>query len=314
MGGARPAGDGLEPGVRDGHHPPMLAAPHHPSEGGGDLSSARNVLSVANFNMHAGIDGWGRPFDVVAVCAAFDVDVLVLEEAWTTDTEGLGSGQAEQIAAALGYQVTTCALAEGRRPLPLPTTSDRWRPRLGFRVDRRSLYLGSVRPLSAAERASPRYQQGEPGSWGIAILTRGDVPVEGARVVHLPPLPRDRVRRAAIVVELTKEGVPLSVVGAHMSHLQYGSHRHYAALRDLLRTEARPDAVLLGDMNLWGPPVRAFLPEWHRAVKGRTWPAWHPHSQIDHILVRGALRVCSGEVLPAVGSDHRPVRAELALR
>jgi endonuclease/exonuclease/phosphatase family metal-dependent hydrolase len=292
----------------------MLAATHHPSEGDGGLSSARIVLSVANFNMHAGVDGWGRPFDVVAVCDAFNVDVLVLEEAWTNDSDGAGAGQAEQIAAALGYQVTTCALAEGRRPLPHPAATDRWMPRLGFRVSGRSLYLGSVRPLSAAEVATSRYQQGQPGSWGIAVLTRGDLTVEDTRILHLPSLPRDRVRRAAIVVELTKEGVPFSVVGAHMSHLEYGSHRHYAALKRLLRVEARPDAVLLGDMNLWGPPVRAFLPEWHRAVKGRTWPAWNPHSQIDHILFRGALRVRSGEVLPAVGSDHRPVRAELDLR
>jgi endonuclease/exonuclease/phosphatase family metal-dependent hydrolase len=60
--------------------------------------------------------------------------------------------------------------------------------------------------------------------------------------------------------------------------------------------------------------VRAFLSGWHKAVKGRTWPAWNPHSQIDHILVRGNVRVSSGDVLPAAGSDHRPVRAELILR
>jgi endonuclease/exonuclease/phosphatase family metal-dependent hydrolase len=187
-------------------------------------------------------------------------------------------------------------------------------PRLGLRVNARSLYLGGGRPLAAAEVASTRYQQGEPGSWGIAVLARGDLVVEGSRTLHLPTLARDRVRRAAIVVDLTKEGVPLSVVGAHMSHLEYGSHRHYAALKRLLRTEARTDAVLVGDMNLWGPPVRVFLPDWHRAVKGRTWPAWHPHSQIDHILVRGALGIGRGNVLGDAGSDHLPVRAELILR
>ena len=89
---------------------------------------------------------------------------------------------------------------------------------------------------------------------------RGDLVVEGSQVLHLPSLRRDRVRRAAIVVDITAEGRPLSIVGTHMSHLQYGSHRHYGTLYSLLRTAARPDAVLLGDMNLWGPPVRAFLP------------------------------------------------------
>jgi endonuclease/exonuclease/phosphatase family metal-dependent hydrolase len=272
------------------------------------------VLTVANFNLHAGIDGWGRPFDPIAACASLDADVLVLEECWTNDREGPGSGQAEQIATALGYTAATCTLAEGRRPLPHPEATARWMPRFSFRATNRSLYVSSVRPLSAAELVAPRYLAAEAGSWGIAVLTRTGLEVEDTRTLHLPQLQRERVRRAALVVDLTVEGVPLSVVGTHMSHLQYGSHRHYSALKRLLRTEARPEAVLLGDMNLWGPPVRAFLPEWHRAVKGRTWPSWQPHSQIDHILVRGKLGIGSGEVRADAGSDHRPVRAELTLR
>jgi endonuclease/exonuclease/phosphatase family metal-dependent hydrolase len=272
------------------------------------------VLAVANFNMHAGVDGWGRPFDVVAACASFDADVLVLEEAWTNDTQGEGSGQAEQIAAALGYQVVTCVLAQGRRPRPHPAATQRWMPHLGFRVDRRSLYVSTSGQLHPKEVATNRYKQAESGTWGIAVLTRRALDVERTRILRLPPLARDRVHRAAIVVDLEVDGVPLSVVGTHMSHLQYGSHRNYADLNRLLRTEARPQAVLLGDMNLWGPPVRAFLPEWQQAVKGRTWPAWHPHSQIDHILVRGEITVAMSEVLPPAGSDHRPVRAVLSLR
>jgi endonuclease/exonuclease/phosphatase family metal-dependent hydrolase len=97
-----------------------------------------------------------------------------------------------------------------------------------------------------------------------------------------------------------------------MSHLLHGSHRNWAELRRQLATAARPDAVLVGDMNTWGPLVHVFLPGWRRVVIGRTWPTWRPHSQIDHILVRGAgLRERRGVVLPHAGSDHRPVRAEL---
>ena len=33
------------------------------------LSSGRTVLSIANFNMHCGMDGWGRPYDYVAAIA-----------------------------------------------------------------------------------------------------------------------------------------------------------------------------------------------------------------------------------------------------
>jgi endonuclease/exonuclease/phosphatase family metal-dependent hydrolase len=264
--------------------------------------------------MHAGIDGWGRPFDTVAACASFDADVLVLEEAWTSDTDGPEGGQAETIAARLGYEIVGCTLARGRRVRPNPAATSEWMPRFGFRSSLTALHVSSVRPLSPAVVASARYLDGEAGSWGLAILTRRELVVEGTRILHLPVLQRDRVHRAAIVGDLVAEGMPISVVGTHMSHLQYGSHRHYAALKRLLETEARPDAVLLGDMNLWGPPVRAFLPRWHRAVKGRTWPAWNPHSQIDHILVRGRLQTNSGVVLAAAGSDHRPVRAELMLR
>jgi hypothetical protein len=272
------------------------------------------VLTVANFNMHAGVDGWGRPFDHVAMCESLGADVLVLEEAWSGVGAGGGTtGQAEQIAARLGYQVFACTLGEGRRALPDPRATKRWMPRMGFRSGSNSLFFDSVRPLSPSVRNSPRYVEGEVGTWGIAVLVRPSLAVENTRTLHLPGLGRDRVRRAAIVVDLSVEGRQLSVIGTHMSHLLMGSHRHYSALKELLRHQARPDAVLLGDMNLWGPPVRAFLPEWHRAVRGRTWPTWNPHSQIDHILVRGSVQVLSGEVLPDAGSDHRPVRAVLAL-
>jgi endonuclease/exonuclease/phosphatase family metal-dependent hydrolase len=274
------------------------------------------VLTVANFNVHAGVDGWGRPFDLVSVCRDLATDVLVLEESWTSAEAGAPDevGQAEQVAAALGYDVVTCALAEGRRARPDPDANERWMPPQGLRSGRNALFFDSERPYSDQVSASSRFRAAEQGSWGIAVLTRRGMTVDGTRILHLPRLARDRVRRAAIVVDLTVKGHPISVIGTHMSHLQFGSHRHYAALKERLGTEARPDAVLLGDMNLWGPPVRIFLPRWHRAVKGKTWPAGNPHSQIDHILVRGGLKIVSGQVWPDGGSDHRPVRAELALR
>ncbi len=67
------------------------------------------------------------------------------------------------------------------------------------------------------------------------------------------------------------------------------------------------------DCNFWGPVVDALLPGWHRTVRGRTWPAHRAHSQIAHVLVHGAVTASHAEVLPDVGSDHRPVRVELRL-
>ncbi len=62
------------------------------------------MLSIANYNMHCGMDGWGRPYDYVAAIAALDADVIVLEEAWTVAGDPSG-GQAAEAARYLGYQV-----------------------------------------------------------------------------------------------------------------------------------------------------------------------------------------------------------------
>jgi len=268
------------------------------------------VLSIANYNMHCGMDGWGRPYDYARAITSLDADVIVLEEAWTTEGDP-GGGQSAEAADALGYQLFAHTLGEGRRIRPQPEATDRWIAQPAWADRNRALFMDGVRPLPESARALPRWQEAEPGTWGIAVLVRPDLAVESTRLVPMSTLRTDRVRRAALVVDLTVDGTPISVVGTHMSHLLYGSHRNWAELRRQLETEARRDAVLAGDMNTWGPLVRVFMPGWRRAVVGRTWPSWRPHSQIDHILVRGALRPVAGTVLPHAGSDHRPVRAEL---
>jgi endonuclease/exonuclease/phosphatase family metal-dependent hydrolase len=268
------------------------------------------VLSIANYNMHCGMDGWGRPYDYVASVSSLAADIIVLEESWTT--QGKAEGQAEEAARSLGYQVVTYPHGEGRRIRPQPDATATWLSRPAFADRNRALYLDGVRPVPASVQTMTRWQEAEPGTMSFAVLVRPSLPIEATRVVPMSVLPSDRVRRAALVVDLTVEGRPLSVIGTHMSHLVHGSHRNWAELRRGLATEARPDALLVGDMNTWGPLVHVFIPGWRRAVIGRTWPTWRPHSQIDHILVRGrALRTRNGEVLPHAGSDHRPVRAEV---
>jgi len=268
------------------------------------------VLSVANYNMHCGMDGWGRPYDYLASIASLDADVVVLEEAWTTADDETG-GQAAEVAGALGYQMVQHLLASGRRIRPQPQADERWIAQPSMSEANRALYMDELRPLRPRVYTMERWRQAEPGAMGIAVLVRPELPVEGWRLVHLRQLRTDPLRRAALVVDLTVDGRPVSVAGIHMSHLVYGSPLHFAQLRRALRTAARPDAVLAGDMNAWGPVVRLLLPGWRRAVVGKSWPTWRPHSQIDHILVRGALHPRAGAVLPHAGSDHRPVRAEL---
>ncbi|MFZ0250971.1 MAG: endonuclease/exonuclease/phosphatase family protein [Acidimicrobiales bacterium] len=270
------------------------------------------MLSIANYNMHCGMDGWGRPYDYLGAIAALDADVVVLEEAWTALGDGDG-GQADEAARTLGYQVVTHTLGSGRRIRPQPGAPPSWLARPVWRDKNKPLYMDGVRPQSARVQAMAHWREAEQGSWGIAILVRPELAIEATRLLPMTTLRADRVTRAALVVDLTVEGHPISVVGTHMSHLHMGSPRNWAELRRQLRSSARPDAVLAGDMNTWGPLVKMFMPGWRRAVVGPTWPAWRPHSQIDHILVRGALRPVAGVVFPHSGSDHRPVRAELSI-
>ena len=110
-------------------------------------------------------------------------------------------------------------------------------------------------------------------------------------------------------------GAAVDVVGLHTSSkLWYaGPITHMRNVGPQLPANGRA-AVVAGDFNFWGPAVVRLLPGWKRAVLGRTYPAHRPHSQIDHILVNEHVEVLGGEVLPAMRSDHRPVRARLAVR
>src|ERR1035441_1932977 len=272
------------------------------------MCAARSEFVAASYNVHAGIDGWGRPHDVLGVCRRIDAGVLVLQESWRP--EGAKS-LAQEVADALGYQVTEVDLAHGRRAPAQPNASARWMRRLDWRTTSHAIFLDSERPFSRRVVDSPRFRSAEPGSWGIAVLSR--LPVRESEVISLKRLRRDRANRAVVALSVEVNGHPIGIAGTHMSHLSHGSALHFRALARMLDGVFGDEPVLLaGDMNLWGPPIHALLGQWHRAVKGKTWPAWRPHSQLDHLLVRG-LAVRESAVWPESGSDHRPVWARLAL-
>jgi endonuclease/exonuclease/phosphatase family metal-dependent hydrolase len=229
-------------------------------------------LSVASFNAHWGLTTDRRPFDVVEVCERLDTDVIVLQEVWSPP---------------------------GERSFAVEAADQ-----LGYKVHETSLGDAMLHPRTRVLR------HGGPntGSWGVAVLTR--FPSVVTERVALPHTPGDPARRAGLRVDAEVAGVPFVIVGCHLTHRLYGSLRHLRRLREALSAVDGP-AAALGDMNMWGPVVAGCLPGWRRAVEGRTWPAHHPHSQIDHIMVNARVDIVGGEVLGEVGSDHRPVRATL---
>jgi endonuclease/exonuclease/phosphatase family metal-dependent hydrolase len=132
-------------------------------------------------------------------------------------------------------------------------------------------------------------------------------------LIDLPVLRADPARRKAICATLDAgNNSTLNVIGVHLGHLTQGSVRQMRALHRYVTPLPGP-TVLVGDLNCWGPPLRLPLRGLHDAVRGATWPAWRPHSRIDHILVNDRSLIASSEVLPDAGSDHLPIRCVLQL-
>jgi endonuclease/exonuclease/phosphatase family metal-dependent hydrolase len=273
---------------------------------------------VVSFNAHSGVDGWGRNYDVVEVCSSFDADVIVLQESWKPEGR---AGMAEVIAEKLGYEFSELVVFEGRLSGPHPQPGASWKPR-SLRFDGPRVILpdrtrtaartppSTTSPAWPDNRRWPHGSGSERGTWNVAVLSR--LPVVSTEWIDLGLLRHDTGRRGAVRMDVETAAGPLAVVGTHMSHLSKGSPVQFRRLRRVLDAIEVP-AVLAGDLNLWGPPVVAQLPGWHRAVKGRTWPSWMPHSQPDHILFRPPVSVVEGEVLKTQVSDHLPVRARLSV-
>jgi endonuclease/exonuclease/phosphatase family metal-dependent hydrolase len=231
-------------------------------------------ITLASLNLHGGLTARGEPFDVAEACHRLKADVIALQEAWRPDGR---PDVVTAVAAELGAQVRHRGLARN--------TS---RALLGVGTD-----TGS-------------------GSWGLAVLSL--LPITGYQEVELGRAPGDRISRAAQVVTLTTPGdAALRVVNAHLTH-RFTSPVQLARL--IRRLAAGPVAgaalptIIAGDLNMPRPGTVA-APGYRGTVRGRTYPAGRPWIQLDHLLVRGPVRVSAAEVADPVGSDHLPIRAEL---
>ena len=231
-------------------------------------------LSIASFNTHFGLRPRAprRPFDLEAALRRLDADVIVIQELWRPDGQ---AGPLDEAAAALGFTVHHLVIGTA-------TITTQW----------------------------PHFSRRGEGTVGIGVLTK--LPVRHLDPIVLGPTVGDPApERPALHVELDVQGTPLELVAVHLtSRLLHGPMLQLKRLARVAPRE-RP-AVIAGDHNFWGPGVISYLRGWRRAVRGRTWPAGFPHSQIDHILVNEHITSYRGEVLPHLGSDHRPVRAELS--
>jgi endonuclease/exonuclease/phosphatase family metal-dependent hydrolase len=232
---------------------------------------------VAAFNAHWGIGRFGDErkvrYDVAEAVRGFNADITVVPEAWRNNE---------------GVSTVDALLADG-------------------------LHIESLELMPLARRTDhnldfvPRN-----GLWEIAIITR--FPVLARREIPIGTLKSDPPGpRSALALTLDLDGTAVEVIGVHTSSKVWrlAPVRHLLALERAVERDG--PQIIAGDFNLWGPPVGAIFRGWKRPVRGRTYPANRPHSQIDHILVRGGIEALNGEVLPRTPSDHRPVRARLRI-
>ncbi len=238
---------------------------------------------VASFNLHWGVDRRARPFDVVSVCTTLDPDVLVLQEAWRP---GTGPAVVDAVAEALGAEVHELPLMSDRNPA---------KPR-GLRIP-----------------------DGPAGTCGLAVLSR--LAVRTRFDVDLGHAPGDVIsRRFGLCVTVEVPGADgrtpaaVTVAGVHASHRLWGSLPQLRRLDRALAERVTGPSVIAGDCNMWGTVVAPVLRHRRRAVRGATWPAGRPHSQIDHLWIDDGLEVLDGGIGPATGSDHRAVWARLRVR
>ena len=265
-------------------------------------------MLVATANIHAGVDGYGRRTDVVSELLTLHADLLFVQELWRGEDEDQFTTLQEKLKfngefAELSPCVRVTEESGGRG----------WHPIHGLLSGDRGLYFATHTELSEQRVKRRDAARGaESGSWGVALLTT--LPVHDITVEYLPQLRRDKSRRALIIATCEYEGRRFTAVAIHGAHISHGSLKQYRHVaRRLNELSLTSPVVTAGDFNCWRPLLRTVLPGWSSAVRARTWPAWRPHSQIDHILLRGPWSVNNGHSIRN-GSDHRALSVELTWR
>jgi endonuclease/exonuclease/phosphatase family metal-dependent hydrolase len=246
-------------------------------------------VRIATFNLLHGRSVEDRrvvPERLSAAVETLDADVLALQEVDRNQprshradltalaAEAMGAKEARFVAAVAGTPGGDWAVATGDEPADAP----------GYGVallTRYPVISWDVVRLTAARAGLPMWLPG----------------------THRPILVRDEPRVAVTAVVDGPAG-PFTVCTTHLSFVPGWNRRQLRHVMAALVGTPEP-LVLLGDLNmLRGPAARVSGLRPLAAV--RTFPVHRPLRQLDHVLVRGGLRVTGPVEAPRLPlSDHR---------
>ncbi len=164
-----------------------------------------------------------------------------------------------------------------------------------------------------------RFEAPEEGFWGMALLSK--MPLGNARKIHFAG---DEPSAIAATLQWGARAVELLLVHPYPPMTADLAKRRDEQLRAISAhiAESPHDAVVFGDFNLsmWSPHYRDFVTtaKLENARKGYsiapTWPSIPLlGAPIDHVLHTRSFVAEDFRVLPAIGSDHYPITAELSL-
>jgi endonuclease/exonuclease/phosphatase family metal-dependent hydrolase len=285
----------------------LSTAPSTPCRDGDERPEARLTaitrLTVASLNLHLGLGWQGDPFDVAAAITGLDAAVICLQEVWLPQAQARaagGGGKSSDDPVAGDDAVTgDDAVAEAAKSLGATL----------YRVPQRSGIRLAEFGLAEAETVEADPTGSGSGDLCLAVLTT--LPVTAYEVRPLGQALADYMPRLAQVICVrVADEVTIRIVNTHLTH-RLTSPVQLGRLWRSLRPDTEP-TIIAGDLNM-PRIIAARLAGFSPAVSGRTFPAWQPLMQLDHLLVSDDLTVVAGSVLTSAGSDHLPVRATIAV-
>jgi endonuclease/exonuclease/phosphatase family metal-dependent hydrolase len=257
-----------------------------------------SVVRLASWNLLHGVapsDGVTDATRLAEAAAALDADVLCLQE---VDRDQPRSGLVDQtaiVADALGAQAWRFEAALAGTP------DERWTPVGDAPVIGAAYGVGLVSRLPVRSWHLRRLDPPR-----VPMLMPGAVPKQSRNGVRLgrPQVIRDAPRVVLAAVVETRRG-PMTVGCCHLTYVQGWNVAQLRQALELLRPLPAP-RFLLGDLNMAGR-LPALTSQWRPLVRGRTFPAWRPRLQIDHVLAEGHVEVLGSSVQLLPVSDHRAV-------